>query len=79
MSRSVDEVRASLERLFGDRGVDLAEVEPGQRLPELLDWDSMDVVDLGMEFKRRLGVELPEDVEQIDTITKLTALVEARR
>lgn len=79
MRQSESEVMRSLERLFGDRGVELSELSAAQRLPEVLDWDSMDVVDLGMEFKRRLGVELPEDVEQIDSIAKLVALVDAAR
>ncbi|MCB9741069.1 MAG: acyl carrier protein [Alphaproteobacteria bacterium] len=77
MGQSESEVLRSLERLFGDRGVKLSELAAGQSLAEALDWDSMDVVDLGMEFKRSLGVELPEDVEQIDSIAKLVALVDA--
>lgn len=63
----------ALERLFGDRGVDLAALRAEDCLADALDWDSMDVVDLGMELRRHHGVEIPEDIDQIDTIAKLRA------
>jgi acyl carrier protein len=72
-----DKVIASLESLFGDRDVDIAALGDGDRLDELLEWDSMDVVDLGMEFKRRHGVKLPEDLEQIATVGRLVGLLSA--
>jgi acyl carrier protein len=72
-----DKVIASLESLFGDRDVDIAALGDGDRLDELLEWDSMDVVDLGMEFKRRHGVNLPEDLEQIATVGRLVGLLSA--
>mgnify|MGYP002631949495 CR=1 FL=1 len=70
-----DKVLASLERVFGDREVELATLSDEDRLDQLLEWDSMDVVDLGMEFKRRHGVKLPEDLEQVNSIGKLAALL----
>lgn len=75
MSDVEQKVRAALERLFGDRGVVIAELTPEESLTDVLDWDSMDVVDLGLEFRRSLGVTLPEEADAIDTIARLVALV----
>ena len=66
-------VIASLTRLFEDRGVDIAALEDDEDLAERLGWDSMDIVDLGMEFERRHGATLPRVVEEINTIARLCA------
>ena len=65
----------ALERLFGDRGVNITDLTDEADLSESLEWDSMDIVDLGMEFERRLGVTLPEEVGEINTIARLVGFL----
>ena len=65
----------ALTRLFGDRGVDISVLEDDADLQERLEWDSMDIVDLGMEFERRLGVTLPEEADEINTIARLVGFL----
>ena len=65
----------ALTRLFGDRGVDIGTLADDDALQERLEWDSMDIVDLGMEFERRLGVTLPEEVGEINTIARLVSFL----
>ena len=64
-------VIASLVRLFEDRGVDIAALGDDEDLAARLGWDSMDIVDLGMEFERRHDTPLPREVAEINTITRL--------
>lgn len=73
-----ERVLDSLERLFADRDVEVRGLDDGQSLSEALDWDSMDIVDLGMEFKRRHGLELPEGLESVDSLALLVKLLESR-
>ena len=40
---------------------DLSEVDPGIRLRDQLDLDSMDFLDIVMELRKRYGIEVPED------------------
>ncbi|MDG1479114.1 MAG: acyl carrier protein [Myxococcota bacterium] len=68
-------VVAALERLFGDRGVDIGALKDDDDLSEHLEWDSMDIVDLGMEFERRLDAKLPEEVDAINTISRLVGFL----
>jgi len=68
-------VVAALERLFGDRGVDIDALKDDDDLSEHLEWDSMDIVDLGMEFERRLEAKLPEEVDAINTISRLVGFL----
>lgn len=68
-------VLESLNRLFGDRGVPLETLGDDDNLAQRLEWDSMDVVDLSLEFRRRLGAPIPEDLDQINTIARLTQWV----
>jgi acyl carrier protein len=70
------QVVEALVRLFGDRDVDIDALADDADLSEHLEWDSMDVVDLGMEFERRLGVALPEEVSAINTISRLVGLLQ---
>lgn len=70
-----DLVVRSLERVFGDRGVDIGALHDGDSLSRALEWDSMDVVDLGLEFKRRHQVKLPEELAAVDSIGRLVALL----
>ena len=65
----------ALSRLFGDRGVDINTLADDADLSERLEWDSMDIVDLGMEFERRLGVMLPEEAGEINTISRLVGFL----
>jgi len=71
-------VTTSLKRLFGDRGVEIDALGDDDDLVEALEWDSMDVVDLGMEFERQHDVELPKEAASFDTIRKLVAFLTAR-
>ena len=65
----------ALLRLFGDRGVDIGALDDDADLGEQLEWDSMDLVDLGMEFERRLGVKLPEEIGEVNTIARLVGFL----
>jgi acyl carrier protein len=66
-----------LGRLFLDRDVDLAALSDDANLGECLQWDSLDRVDLGLEFQHSLGVRLPDDREQVYTIAYLVGLLDS--
>lgn len=68
-----EHVITSLKRLFGDRGVDIDSLSDDEDLIERLEWDSMDAVDMGMEFERQHDVVLPREAEAFNTIAKLVA------
>ena len=40
---------------------DLSDVEPGVRLRDQLDLDSMDFLDIVMELRKQHGIEVPEE------------------
>ena len=70
------QVITALERLFGDRGVNIADLSDSADLSEQLEWDSMDIVDMSMEFEHRLNTKLPEVVGEINTIARLVAFLQ---
>ncbi|NBD38053.1 MAG: acyl carrier protein [Verrucomicrobia bacterium] len=48
---------------------DLAEVNPGVRLRDQLDLDSMDFLDIVMELRKQHGIEVPEeDYQQLASL-----------
>ncbi len=48
---------------------DLSNVQPGVRLREQLDLDSMDFLDIVMELRKKHGIEVPEeDYQQLASL-----------
>ncbi len=60
-------------------GVDPDEVTPEASFREDLEADSLDLVELIMEFEDKFGEEIPdEDAQQITTVGEAVAYVEKR-
>jgi acyl carrier protein len=74
-----EHVIASLKRLFGDRGVDIDSItDDSEDLIDRLEWDSMDAVDMGLEFERRHDVVLPREARDFNTINKILSFFPAK-
>ena len=72
-----ERVIEALVRLFTDREVNIAALPDDADLGLHLHWDSMDIVDLGLEFQHRLGVRLPDELTELYTISRLVHLLDS--
>ena len=60
--------------------VDEAEVTPGASFQEDLGADSLDVVELVMQFEEAFDIEIPdEDAEKIATVGDAVAYIESKK
>ena len=60
--------------------VDEAEVTPGASFQEDLGADSLDVVELVMQFEEAFDLEIPdEDAEKITTVGEAVAYIESKK
>ncbi len=75
MSEVADKVKAiSVEKL----GVDESEVTPQASFTNDLGADSLDTVELIMEFEKAFGITIPDDqAEKISTVGEAIAHIEA--
>lgn len=71
-----DAVNAALASVAPE--ADLGAVDPGARLREELDLDSLDFLNLVQALKDITGVEIPEaDYRQVDTLAELLGYLES--
>src|ERR1700739_3667445 len=74
VSKPIEEIRMAVEEkvkqiIVEQLQVDEAEVTPGASFQEDLGADSLDVVELGMQFEGAFDLEIPdEDAEKIKTV-----------
>lgn len=74
MSALADKVK---EIIVDKLSVDLAEVKPEANFANDLGADSLDTVELIMEFEKEFGISIPEDeAEKISTVGDAIAYIE---
>ena len=68
------------EIIVGKLGVDAAEVVPAASFTNDLGADSLDTVELIMEFEKEFGISIPdEDAEKIGTVGDAITYIEAKK
>ena len=75
----MSEVEAKVKSIISDKlGVDEAEVKPEASFTGDLGADSLDTVELIMEFEKAFGISIPDDkAEQITTVGEAINYIEA--
>jgi acyl carrier protein len=76
-----DEVLAKIKSIIADLlDVDESEIVPGSRFREDLEADSLDLVELIMEFEEVFGSDISdEDAQKITTVGEAVAFVTASK
>ena len=74
----MSEIESKVKDIIVDKlGVDAAEVSPEKSFTADLGADSLDTVELIMEFEKEFGVSIPDDeAEKIGTVADAIAYIE---
>lgn len=74
----MSEIEAKVKAIIVDKlGVDEADVKPAASFTNDLGADSLDTVELIMEFEKEFGVNIPDDkAEKISTVGDAIAYIE---
>ena len=74
----MSEIESKVKAIFVDKlGVDEADVKPEASFTNDLGADSLDTVELIMEFEKEFGVNIPDDqAEKISTVGDAIAYIE---
>ncbi len=74
----MSEIAAQVKNIIVDKlGVDAEEVTPEKSFPNDLGADSLDTVELIMEFEKEFGISIPDDqAEKISTVGDAIAYIE---
>lgn len=74
----MSEIAAQVKNIIVDKlGVDAEEVTPEKSFTNDLGADSLDTVELIMEFEKEFGISIPDDqAEKISTVGDATAYIE---
>lgn len=74
----MSEIAAQVENIIVDKlGVDAEEVTPEKSFTNDLGADSLDTVELIMEFEKEFGISIPDDqAEKISTVGDAIAYIE---
>ena len=74
----MSEIESKVKAIIVDKlGVDEAEVQPEARYTNDLGADSLDTVELIMEFEKEFGISIPDDkAEKIATVGDAIAYIE---
>lgn len=74
----MSEIAAQVKNIIVDKlGVDAEEVTPEKRFNNDLGADSLDTVELIMEFEKEFGISIPDDqAEKISTVGDAIAYIE---
>ena len=74
----MSEIAAQVKNIIVDKlGVDAEEVTPEKSFTNDLGADSLDTVDLIMEFEKEFGISIPDDqAEKISTVGDAIAYIE---
>ena len=75
------DISAKVKEIIVDKlGVDAAEVTPEASFTKDLGADSLDTVELSMEFEKAFGLQVPDDAaEQIATVGDAIKYIEANQ
>ena len=75
------DISAKVKEIIVDKlGVDAAEVTPEASFTKDLGADSLDTVELSMEFEKAFGLQIPDDAaEQIATVGDAIKYIEANQ
>ena len=75
----MSDIASRVKSIIGEKlGVDEAEVTPEASFISDLGADSLDTVELTMEFEKEFGVEIPDtDAENLTTVGAAIAYIEA--
>ena len=75
----MSEIESKVKAIIVDKlGVDEADVKPEARFTNDLGADSLDTVELIMEFEKEFGVNIPDDqAEKIGTVGDAISYIEA--
>ena len=75
----MSEIEARVKAIIVDKlGVDESEVTPNASFTNDLGADSLDTVELIMEFEKEFGISIPDDqAEKISTVGDAIAYIEA--
>ena len=79
--KAMSEVSSKVTEIIVDKlGVDAAEVVPAASFTNDLGADSLDTVELIMEFEKEFGISIPdEDAEKITTVGDAITYIEAKK
>lgn len=79
--KTMSEVSSKVTEIIVDKlGVDAAEVVPAASFTNDLGADSLDTVELIMEFEKEFGISIPdEDAEKITTVGDAINYIEAKK
>lgn len=74
----MSEIAAQVKNIIADKlGVDAEEVTPEKSFTNDLGADSLDTVELIMEFEKEFGISIPDDqAEKISTVGDAIAYIE---
>ena len=74
----MSEIESKVKAIIGDKlGVDEADVKPEASFTNDLGADSLDTVELIMEFEKEFGINIPDDqAEKISTVGDAIAYIE---
>jgi len=77
-SKNMSDIAAKVKAIIVDKlGVDESEVTPEASFTNDLGADSLDTVELIMEFEREFEIEIPDDqAEKISTVGEVIAYIE---
>lgn len=77
----MSEIQSKVVSIIVDKlGVSANEVTPEASFTEQLGADSLDTVELIMEFEKEFGIQIPdEDAEQIKTVGDAIAYIEGHK
>ena len=77
----MSEIESKVKEIIADKlGVDEADVKPEARLTNDLGADSLDTVELIMEFEKSFNITIPDDqAEKITTVGDAIAYIEENK
>ena len=77
----MEDIASKVNRIIADKlGLDLSEVRPDATLTGDLGADSLDTVELIMEFEKAFEITIPDDkAEKIATVADAIAFIEANK
>lgn len=77
----MSEIAAKVKEIIVDKlGVDAAEVQEGANFTQDLGADSLDTVELIMEFEKEFGISIPDDeAKNIQTVGDAISYVESHK
>lgn len=79
MAERKEEILEGIRIHLSERGIDTSGVQPGARIAEDLDLDSLDTVELTLGLEQRFGVEIPdEEAEDLVTVDDVITLIESK-